>query len=97
MSEKKRLSDMSYDEQIAFYQKKAAAVKAKMVKEANAKYQLIGKIVSEVFTDMPEAENELKAYFTGVFEAYSAPCAEAENTASDRPAYVAPGDYQAGR
>ena len=97
MSGKKKLSEMSYDEQIAFYQKKAAAVKAKMVKEANAKYQLIGKIVSEVFTDMPDADEKLEAYFTKVFEAYSAPCAEAENTVSDKTAYVAPGDYQAGR
>lgn len=97
MSEKKRVSEMTYEEQFAFYQKKAADVKAKMVKKANERFLLIGKIVSEIFTDMPEAENELQTYFTGVFEAYSAPRAVAENTASDRPAYVAPGDYQTGR
>lgn len=71
MSEAKKLSEMTLEEQVAYYQKKAAAVKAKMVKEANKRYWLIGKIVSEVFCDLPASENELQAYFTNLHEAYN--------------------------
>lgn len=70
MSDTKKLSEMTLEEQVVYYQKKAAAVKAKMVKEANKRYWLIGKIVSEVFTDIPAEENELLAYFTNLAEAY---------------------------
>ena len=79
MSEAKKLSEMTLEEQVAYYQKKAAAVKAKMVKEANKRYWLIGKIVSEVFADLPASENQLQAYFTNLHEAYSM---QEENTAT---------------
>ena len=70
MSDKRKLSEMTLEEQAAYYQHKAAEVKAKMVKKANERYLLIGKIVSEVFDDIPSAENDLQAYFTNLAEAY---------------------------
>lgn len=70
MSEKKKLSDMTLEEQAAYYQKKAAEVKAKMVKKANERYMLIGKIVCEVLDDIPENDADLKAYFTKVADGY---------------------------
>ena len=72
MSDKKKLSEMTLDEQAAYYQRKAAEVKAKIVKKANERFMLIGKIVSENLDDIPEAENELEAYFKKVAEAYKA-------------------------
>ena len=71
MSAKKKLSEMTLEEQAAYYQRKAAAVKAKMVKEANKRCWLIGKIASEVFDDLPVSENALQAYFTNLYEAYT--------------------------
>ena len=41
-----------------------------MVKKANERYMLIGKIVSEIFDDIPASENNLQAYFTNLAEAY---------------------------
>ena len=79
MSEKKKLSEMTLEEQAAYYQRKAAAVKAKMVKEANKRCWLIGKIASEVFDDLPVSENALQAYFTNLYEAYTI---QEENTAN---------------
>lgn len=70
MSDKKKLSEMTLEEQAAYYQQKAAAVKKKMVKKATERYMLIGKIVSETFDDIPASENNLQAYFTNLAEAY---------------------------
>ena len=70
MSATKKLSEMTLEEQAVYYQQKAADVKKKMVKKANERYMLIGKIVSEVFDDVPVAENELQAYFVNLYEAY---------------------------
>ena len=70
MSDTKKLREMTLEEQAAYYQRKAADVKKQIVKKANERYMLIGKIVSETFDDMPAAENELQAYFTNLAEAY---------------------------
>lgn len=70
MSATKKLSEMTPEEKVEYYQRKAADVKKQMVKKANERYMLIGKIVSELFDDMPAAENELQAYFTNLAEAY---------------------------
>ena len=70
MSEKKKLSEMTLEEQAVYYQQKAADVKKKMVKKANERYMLIGKIVSETFDDIPVSENNLQTYFTNLAEAY---------------------------
>ena len=82
MSDKKKLSEMTLEEQVAYYQKKTAEVKAKMVKKANERYLLIGKIVSEIFDDMPTADNKLQAYFTKVAEAYQSKNENAKVTPS---------------
>ena len=70
MSEKKKLSEMTPEEKVKYYQHMAAEAKKQMVKKANERYMLIGKIVSETFVDIPAAENELQAYFTNLAEAY---------------------------
>lgn len=77
MSTKKKLSEMTLDEQIEFYQKKAADAKAKKVKKANERYMLIGKIACEVFEDVPEDDSRIKAYFTKMADALKA---KSENT-----------------
>lgn len=70
MSEKKKLSEMTLEEKAIYYQHMASEVKKQMVKKANERYMLIGKIVSELFDDIPVSENELQAYFTNLAEAY---------------------------
>ena len=82
MSDKKKLSEMTLEEQVAYYQKKTAEVKAKMVKKANERFLLIGKIVSENFADIPEAENELEVFFKKVAEAYQSKNENAKVTPS---------------
>ena len=70
MSEKKKLSEMTLEEKVIYYQHMAAEAKKQMMKKANERYMLIGKIVSELFDDIPVSENELQAYFTNLAEAY---------------------------